>query len=86
MTRCSEDHNHYTFLHCHMSQCHFTLLIIQVREKALVNITAVNLNKMTLNFETVLKIKKGHYSFVYLVSFPFPRPICLTNSPSISFN
>jgi superfamily II DNA helicase RecQ len=39
----------------------------QVREKALVNIKAVNLNKMTLNFETVQKIKKGYYSFIYLV-------------------
>ncbi|PLW45183.1 hypothetical protein PCANC_11291 [Puccinia coronata f. sp. avenae] len=38
----------------------------QVREKALVNITAINLNKMTLNFETVQKIKKGCYSFIYL--------------------
>jgi superfamily II DNA helicase RecQ len=39
----------------------------QVREKALVNINAINLNKMTLNFATVLKIKKGYYRFIYLV-------------------
>ncbi|PLW26717.1 hypothetical protein PCANC_26205 [Puccinia coronata f. sp. avenae] len=38
----------------------------QVREKALVNINAINLNKMTLNFATVLKIKKGYYRFIYL--------------------
>ncbi|PLW17010.1 hypothetical protein PCANC_11382 [Puccinia coronata f. sp. avenae] len=46
----------------------------QVREKALVNITAINLNKMTLNFETVQKIKKGCYSFIYL------RPEVFLNS------
>ncbi|PLW41605.1 hypothetical protein PCANC_17431 [Puccinia coronata f. sp. avenae] len=39
----------------------------QVREKALVNIRTINLNKMTLNFETVQKIKTGYYSFIYLV-------------------
>ncbi|PLW28819.1 hypothetical protein PCANC_25193 [Puccinia coronata f. sp. avenae] len=38
----------------------------QVQEKALVNIKAIKLNKMTLNFETVQKIKNGHYSFIYL--------------------
>ncbi|PLW11107.1 hypothetical protein PCANC_15871 [Puccinia coronata f. sp. avenae] len=38
----------------------------QVREKELVNITAINLNKMTMNHETVQKIKKGEYSFIYL--------------------
>ncbi|KAH9471265.1 hypothetical protein Pst134EA_005172 [Puccinia striiformis f. sp. tritici] len=38
----------------------------QVREKGLVGITAINLNKMTLNFALVRKIKRGHYSFVYL--------------------
>jgi hypothetical protein len=39
----------------------------QVREKKLVNISAINLNKMTLNWATVKKIQKGEYSFVYLV-------------------
>ncbi|PLW09189.1 hypothetical protein PCANC_27102 [Puccinia coronata f. sp. avenae] len=38
----------------------------QVREKTLVKITAINLNKMTLDKETVEKIKKGAFSFVYL--------------------
>ncbi|KAA1124199.1 hypothetical protein PGTUg99_005234 [Puccinia graminis f. sp. tritici] len=38
----------------------------QVRKKKLLNISAINLNKMTLNFETVQKIKKGAFSFVYL--------------------
>ncbi|KAH9447418.1 hypothetical protein Pst134EA_029457 [Puccinia striiformis f. sp. tritici] len=38
----------------------------QVREKKLVNITAINLNKMTLNWVTVRKIQKGNFSFVYL--------------------
>ncbi|OAV90298.1 hypothetical protein PTTG_28395 [Puccinia triticina 1-1 BBBD Race 1] len=38
----------------------------QVREKKLLNITAINLNKMTLNYDTVTKIKKGAFSFVYL--------------------
>ena len=41
----------------------------QVQEKALVNIKAIKLNKMTLNFETVQKIKNGYYSFIYLVRF-----------------
>ncbi|KAI7947062.1 hypothetical protein MJO29_011589 [Puccinia striiformis f. sp. tritici] len=31
----------------------------QVQEKKLVNITAINLNKMTLNWATVRKIQKG---------------------------
>ncbi|PLW21659.1 hypothetical protein PCANC_03211 [Puccinia coronata f. sp. avenae] len=38
----------------------------QVREKELVNITPINLNKMTMNHQTVQKIKKGEYSFIYL--------------------
>jgi hypothetical protein len=33
-----------------------------------VNITAINLNKMTLNGTTVRKIKRGDFRFVYLVS------------------
>ncbi|KAA1068899.1 hypothetical protein PGT21_005151 [Puccinia graminis f. sp. tritici] len=40
----------------------------QVREKRLVNITAINLNKMTLNRASIRDIKKGKFSFVYLVS------------------
>ena len=44
------------------------ICIEQVREKKLLNITAINLNKMTINVETVQKIKQGKYSFVYLVS------------------
>ncbi|KAA1094303.1 hypothetical protein PGT21_017308 [Puccinia graminis f. sp. tritici] len=38
----------------------------QVREKKLVNITAINLTKMTLNMGTIKKILKGAFSFVYL--------------------
>ncbi|OAV93161.1 hypothetical protein PTTG_09030, partial [Puccinia triticina 1-1 BBBD Race 1] len=38
----------------------------QVREKKLLKITAINLNKMTLSYDTVQKIKKGDFSFVYL--------------------
>ncbi|OAV95822.1 hypothetical protein PTTG_05871 [Puccinia triticina 1-1 BBBD Race 1] len=38
----------------------------QVREKKLLKITAINLNKMTLNLDVVQKIKKGKFSFVYL--------------------
>ncbi|EFP81779.2 uncharacterized protein PGTG_08028 [Puccinia graminis f. sp. tritici CRL 75-36-700-3] len=38
----------------------------QVREKKLVNITAINLNKMTLNRASIREIKKGKFSFVYL--------------------
>ncbi|KAA1125442.1 hypothetical protein PGTUg99_012425 [Puccinia graminis f. sp. tritici] len=38
----------------------------QVREKKLVNISAINLNKMTLNWASIREIKQGKFSFVYL--------------------
>ncbi|EFP83753.1 uncharacterized protein PGTG_09466 [Puccinia graminis f. sp. tritici CRL 75-36-700-3] len=40
----------------------------QVREKKLVNISAINLTKMSLNVATIKQILKGAFSFVYLVS------------------
>ncbi|KAA1068556.1 hypothetical protein PGT21_020990 [Puccinia graminis f. sp. tritici] len=38
----------------------------QVKEKKLLNITAINLTLMTFNHETVKQIKEGCFSFVYL--------------------
>ncbi|POW07743.1 hypothetical protein PSHT_09823 [Puccinia striiformis] len=38
----------------------------QVREKKIVKIKAINLNKMMLNRDVIQKIKRGYFGFVYL--------------------
>ncbi|KAI7955777.1 hypothetical protein MJO29_007176, partial [Puccinia striiformis f. sp. tritici] len=51
-----------------------------VREKQRFKITAINLNKMTLNWETVQKIKKGLFSFAGKYLGP------ITMSPKVFLN
>ncbi|KNF04350.1 hypothetical protein PSTG_02692 [Puccinia striiformis f. sp. tritici PST-78] len=38
----------------------------QVEEKVAAGYSAINLNKASFNYETVMKVKKGEYNFVYL--------------------